>query len=80
MIKNGYKEDPFCKKLKDTKDGVKGLTFEDSLWFVGGRLVIPRVGDLRETLFRLSHDSLGHFGFEKSYGSLRSSYYWPNMR
>ena len=26
------------------------------------------------------HDTLGHFGFDKTYGSLRSAYYWPNMR
>lgn len=28
----------------------------------------------------LAHDSLGHFGFHKTYGSLRTAYYWPNMR
>ena len=43
-------------------------------------LVIPRFKDIREQLFRLAHDSLGHFGFEKSYGSLKDVYYWPNMR
>ena len=25
------------------------------------------------------HDALSHFGFEKSYGSLKDSYYWPKM-
>jgi hypothetical protein len=28
----------------------------------------------------LAHDTLGHFGAEKSYASLRDSYYWPGMR
>ena len=31
-------------------------------------------------LFVLAHDVLGHFGFDKTYGSLRNAYYWPNMR
>ena len=48
--------------------------------YVGSRLVIPRHGNIREELYGLAHDVLGHFGFEKSYGSLKDSYYWPNMR
>src|ERR1700733_7816150 len=52
----------------------------DGLWFIGDQLVVPSVTGLREALFRLAHNSLGHFGFEKSYGSLRNSYYWPNMQ
>jgi hypothetical protein len=28
----------------------------------------------------MAHDSLGHFGADKLYASLRDSYYWPNMR
>lgn len=28
----------------------------------------------------LAHDLLGHFGFHKTYRSLRTAYYWPNMR
>lgn len=47
---------------------------------MGTRLIISRTGALREALFQLAHDSLGHFGFDKTYGSLRSAYYWPNMR
>jgi hypothetical protein len=35
---------------------------------------------LREDLFRLAHDSLGHFRFTKSYTALHNDYYWPNMR
>jgi hypothetical protein len=57
-----------------------GVTMKDGLMFVAGRLVVPRLNDVREHLFHLAHDVLGHFGFEKSYGSLRSSFYWPKMR
>ena len=50
------------------------------MWYVGERLIVPREGSIRETLFRLAHDVLGHFGFDKTYAALRGSYYWPNMR
>ena len=51
-----------------------------SLLFVADRLVVPRVAHLRERIFRLAHDTLGHYGTEKSYAALRASYYWPNMQ
>jgi len=79
-ILSGYKEDPFCIKLTTNQSSVPGLQEESGLLYLGSRLVIPRIGQIREQLFRLTHDFLGHFGFEKSYGSLKESYYWPNMR
>jgi hypothetical protein len=57
-----------------------GIQLKDGLWYIGNHLVIPHTGNLREMLFRLAHDVLGHFGFDKTYGSLRESYFWPNMR
>lgn len=27
-----------------------------------------------------AHDTLGHFGFHKTYEAIRNSYFWPNMR
>ena len=42
--------------------------------------MIPKYKNLRERLFQLAHDNLGHFGTEKSYGNLRNDFYWPNMR
>jgi hypothetical protein len=57
-----------------------GLVNNNGLWYIGSRLIIPRAGTIRKNLYRLAHDSLGHFGFDKSYKSLRDAYYWPNMR
>jgi Integrase zinc binding domain/RNase H-like domain found in reverse transcriptase len=79
-ILEGYKSDPFCIKLMNNAGSTPGLTICDNLLYVGDRLVIPRVSTLREDLFRLAHDNLGHFGFDKSYASLRNAYYWPNIR
>jgi hypothetical protein len=79
-IQNGYQTDPFCIKLSKADESIKGIRWVNGLLYVGGCLVIPRTGSLREDLFRLAHDSLGHFGFTKSYTALRNNYYWPNMR
>jgi hypothetical protein len=53
---------------------------KDGLIFLGTRLVIPRVGNIRKELFRLAHENLGHFGSEKSYATMCSDFYWPQMR
>ena len=77
-IKAGYHEDEFCKRVATTS--MKGWKMVNGLWYIGDRLLIPRVADICENLFFMAHDSLGHFGADKSYASLRDSYYWPNMR
>jgi hypothetical protein len=81
-IIKGYETDDFAKKLtKDIEMGsIEGATLTDRLLYVGRRLVIPQDLKVRELLYNLAHDTLGHFGFDKSYESLRGSYYWPNMR
>ena len=79
-VRAGYVEDAWCKTLPSASLSWPGLVFCDDLWYVGNRLIIPRTTNLRETLFILAHDVLGHFGFDKTYGSLRNAYYWPNMR
>jgi hypothetical protein len=35
--------------------------------------------DIHENLFRLAHDTSGHFGADKLYAALHDGYYWPNM-
>jgi hypothetical protein len=79
-ILDGYSEDPFCIKLKNSDKSIEGVRWKNGLLYIGDRLVIPRVGSFREDLFHLTHDSLGHIGFDKSYVSLRDMYYWPNMQ
>jgi hypothetical protein len=79
-IRSGYEQDEFCQKIIKGKSKVPGISSVDGLWYIGSRLLVPRTGDVREQLFRLAHDTLGHFGTNKTYGTLRGSYYWPNMR
>lgn len=73
----GYKVDAFCIKLKNA--GMKDVQLINSLWYVGDRLIIPWVGNIRENLFHLAHDEMGDFGADKCYATLRDVYYWPNI-
>ena len=79
-IQQGYNSDPWCKKLISASKGMPELKIKDGLWFLGNRLIIPGGCGAREHIFQLTHDSLGHFGFFKSYENIRQSYFWPGMR
>lgn len=78
LIKLDYNEDAFCIWVATT--AMKGWQKINGLWYIGGQLLVPRVSDLCEMLFHLAHDTLGHFCADKSYASLRSAYYWPNIQ
>ena len=78
-IVDGYDTNPWVQPLIANQESVPGLSLCGQLWYIGDCLVIPTVNHLWETLFRVAHDVLGHFGFDKSYVALRSSYFWPNM-
>ena len=79
-IRVGYSSDAFCQRILNNLESFPAIKVVDGLIYIGSRLVVPRVGTIREDLFRAAHDSLGHFGAEKSYANLRSAYYWPRMR
>ena len=78
----GYQNDDFAKQLmKDITNGsIEGAQEENGLLYVGHRLLIPNIPRIRELFYNLAHDTLGHFGFDKSYEALQDSYYWPNMQ
>jgi len=78
-IRVRYESDSFCQKVLRNLDSFPATKVVDGLIFMGEWLVVPWVGTIREDLFCAAHDSLGHFGVEKSYASLRSAYYWPRM-
>ena len=69
-VKNGYKDDMWCKSLPSTNHSLSNLKFCDGLWYIGDRMIIPWTSNFCETLFALAHDVLRHFGFNKMYGSL----------
>ncbi|GAW05905.1 reverse transcriptase-RNase H-integrase [Lentinula edodes] len=81
-IRTGYTTDKWCKDLPSMASSMPLIRRDpiSKLWYIGDRLIVPRVANIREELFRLAHDNLGHFGFDKSYAALREAYYWPHMR
>lgn len=80
QIRAGYAEDAFCGKFISGQRVISEVRELNGLWYIDDHLLIPRSGTIREDLFRLAHDVLGHFGADKSYAVLRDAYYWPNMR
>ena len=79
-IQTGYENDAFTEKLTRASVGMPNIQKRNGFWFVNDRLFIPKAQGLRETLYRIAHDRLGHFGSQKTYETLQTSYYWPNMR
>ena len=81
QIYEGYSQDKWVSNnIKKAKHSMPRIQQRDGLWYMDNRLIIPHTGNLHETLFRLAHDVLGHFSFNKTYTSLCESYYWPNMQ
>jgi len=78
-VKAGYADNEWCKTLPNATMSWPGLVLHDGLWYVGDCLIIPWTKNLCETLFTLAHNVLGHYGFDKMYGSCRNAYYWLNM-
>ena len=81
-ITAGYQNDEFAKQLwKDISTGsIEGAQEENNLLYVGRQLLIPNIPQIRELFYNLAHNTLGHFGFDKSYEALQDSYYWLNMQ
>lgn len=77
-IVQGYELDSWCEKALNTQ--MDGLVKQGHLLFYKGRLVIPHTGNIRETILSLAHNTLGHFGFDKTYAALKDAFYWPGMR
>lgn len=61
MIRQGYQDDKWCGKLIDSTNDTMGVSHMGGLLYIGKRLFISRVPEIREALFHLAHDSLGQF-------------------
>ena len=79
-IRNSYATDLWCQKLLSASRGMQQLVVQNGLWYLDNCLIIPNGCGVREEIFRMAHDAMGHFGFSKTYDLIRSSYFWPNMR
>jgi Integrase zinc binding domain len=80
LLHKGYQEDQWTRTLLSATPSMPNLMTNNGLWFLDDCLIIPNWGYLHKMLFRLAHDNLGHFGFDKLYETLHHAYYWPKMR
>ena len=78
-IKLRYDTDPHIAKLTSAALGMPNVWQQNGFWFVDDRLDVSHGQNVHETLFHIAHDWLGHFGLPKTYDTLRTSFYWPNM-
>lgn len=69
-IITGYETDDFCKQVEEdiASGSIVGVrrSPDQKLVYIGSRLLIPKDLGVRELLYHLAHDCLGHFGFDKS--------------
>ena len=72
-------QDTWCKHLPTATLNLPDLQLKEFLWYIGNRLIIPHTGNLHEILFQLAHDTLGHFGFNKTYGTWKTDTYLPAL-
>jgi len=79
-IRSSYAKDPWCQKLLSASCGMPQLMVRNGLWYLGDQLIVLNGCSVREEIFRMAHDNLGHFGFTKTYDLICCSYFWPNMR
>lgn len=79
-IKAGYDADPYTEKLTSASSGMTNIERRSGFWFVDNWLLIPNAHGLRETLYRIAHNQLRHYSTQKTYETLRTSFYWPNMQ
>jgi len=84
-IWKGYDHDPWCihivNNFKAGKLDTKfDISIKDGHLFIKNWLVIPRYKCLREQIFHLTHDNLGHFGKDKTYANIHHKFFWPYMR
>jgi hypothetical protein len=88
-LKEMYQEDPDFKEayeacenplLRDINQWMEYL-IQGGLLFKGSQLCIPKCS-MRDNLLKEKHSGglVGHFGHDKTYAQLSSSYYWPGMR
>jgi hypothetical protein len=78
-IKAGYQTDPWCMKMAAAAEGMPAFKLSQGFWWMNDCLVIPNVASIRTQIFRWAHDLLGHFGIDKSYATLRNSFFWLGM-
>jgi hypothetical protein len=91
LVKSHLEEDPVFGKIfveltgevsEEVMERLKDYRVSDGVLYFRGRLCIPEVRDIRESILRDCHEIpiAGHPGFEKTYRTVRKSYYWSGIK
>ena len=88
QIQNEVKNDPFYANIISFLKSHVGEMYEGKFHLYKGnlychnRLCIPANSPLKQQILWESHNTpfTGHPGFNKTYTSIKSSFYWPSMR
>ncbi|SCV73203.1 BQ2448_7128 [Microbotryum intermedium] len=80
QILDTYETNPFCKQAMANIGSVT-LEFKiiDALLYLRGRLIIPSLALLLESILHNAHDAQGHLGDMKTYRTVQQAYFWPYM-
>ncbi|SGZ27798.1 BQ5605_C026g10191 [Microbotryum silenes-dioicae] len=80
QILDAYETDPFCQQAMSNIGSVTSdFKIVDALLYLRGRLIIPSLAPLRESILHDAHDAQGHLGDMKTYQTVQQAYFWPNM-
>ncbi|SGY38977.1 BQ5605_C003g02116 [Microbotryum silenes-dioicae] len=80
QILDAYETDPFCQQAMANIGSVTSdFKIVDALLYLRGRLIIPSLAPLRESILHDAHDAQGHLGDMKTYRTVQQAYFWPNM-
>jgi len=77
-IKAAYASDVMYGDPDHMRDG---LVCEDGIWYLHGRIAVPKVPSLRKLIISECHDtgSAGHQGVTRTLQRVASKFWWPHM-
>jgi hypothetical protein len=80
QVRSGYGSDPWFSRA-DTLRVRKQFTQKNGLFYMGDRLVVPDVSELRTQCIEECHDTpyCGHVGRTKTQHNVRRYFWWPGL-
>ncbi|KAJ0744829.1 putative nucleotidyltransferase, Ribonuclease H [Helianthus annuus] len=80
-LKTEVNSDPFYQQLQTSSIGQK-LQFKDGIPFYQNRIYLSPTSPLISIILNECHSSPigGHFGYQKTMGRVKQSFFWPGLR
>jgi hypothetical protein len=80
-IKDGYANDPACKKILERPNEHKEFTVENGMIYKQQRMYVPNNMDIKKRILYEHHDAptAGHVGVTKTTRNVSRLFYWPKL-